>query len=118
MLDSRLEAAIEELREKSEMEIAQYKLEVEAAYKDKVRMGVGWWVCTHLLSHFSIFIQIATLEAQSQKDVSTITRINMELRKISSSLGETNSEIVRLQNAVSVQRRGGRGEGGSGMFFY
>ena len=36
MLDSRLEAAIEELREKSEMEIAQYKLEVEAAYKDKV----------------------------------------------------------------------------------
>ena len=36
ILDSRLEAAIEELREKSEMEIAQYKLEVEAAYKDKV----------------------------------------------------------------------------------
>lgn len=77
LLDSRLEAAIEELREKSEMEIAQYKLEVEAAYKDK----------------------IATLEVQSQKDVSTITRINMELRKISSSLGESNGEIVRLQNA-------------------
>ena len=36
LLDSRLEAAIEELREKSEMEISQYKLEVEAAYKDKV----------------------------------------------------------------------------------
>ena len=36
LLDSRLEAAIEELREKSETEIAQYKLEVEAAYKDKV----------------------------------------------------------------------------------
>ena len=40
LLDSRLEAAIEELREKSEMEIAQYKLEVEAAYKDKVCVGV------------------------------------------------------------------------------
>jgi chromosome segregation ATPase len=75
ILDSRLEAAIEELREKSEMEIAQYKLEVEAAYKDK----------------------IATLEAQSEKDVSTITRINTELRKTSSTLGESNGEIVRLQ---------------------
>ena len=44
MLDSRLEAAIEELREKSEMEIAQYKLEVEAAYKDKV------WRCPSQLA--------------------------------------------------------------------
>ena len=39
LLDSRLEAAIEELRDKSEMEISQYKLEVEAAYKDKVWRG-------------------------------------------------------------------------------
>jgi chromosome segregation ATPase len=77
LLDSRLEAAIEDLREKSEMEIAQYKLEVEATYKDK----------------------IATLEAQSRKDVSTISRINVELRRISSSLGDTNAEINRLQKA-------------------
>ena len=41
ILDSRLEAAIEELREKSEMEISQYKLEVEAAYKDKVWLTRG-----------------------------------------------------------------------------
>ena len=41
LLDSRLEAAIEELREKSEMEIAQYKLEVEATYKDKVSLSLS-----------------------------------------------------------------------------
>ena len=35
-LDSRLETAIDELRERSEMEIAQYKLEIEGVYKDKV----------------------------------------------------------------------------------
>ena len=41
LLDSRLEAAIEELRDKSETEIAQYKLEVEATYKDKVRSSLS-----------------------------------------------------------------------------
>ena len=41
LLDSRLEAAIEELREKSELEIAQYKKEVEATYRDKVGQLVG-----------------------------------------------------------------------------
>ena len=35
-LDSRLETAIDEQRERSEQEIAQYKLEIEAVYKDKV----------------------------------------------------------------------------------
>ena len=36
-LDSRFEAAIDELREKSELEIAQYKMEIEESYRDKVR---------------------------------------------------------------------------------
>ena len=35
-LDSRFEAAIDELREKSELEIAQYKMEIEESYRDKV----------------------------------------------------------------------------------
>lgn len=35
-LDSRLEGAIDELREKSELEIAQYKMEIEESYRDKV----------------------------------------------------------------------------------
>ena len=49
LLDSRLEAAIEELREKSEMEIAQYKLEVEATYKDKVSSFTHTHTHTHTL---------------------------------------------------------------------
>lgn len=81
------------------MEIAQYKLEVEAAYKDKVCVCVC--ACADLDVLFSN--QIATLESQSKKDVSTITRINSELRKLSSSLGETNNEFTRLQRAVSIQ---------------
>ena len=36
-LDSRLETAIDELREKSEIEIQEYKLQMERAYGDKVR---------------------------------------------------------------------------------
>ena len=35
-LDRRLEGAIDELREKSELEIAQYKMEIEESYRDKV----------------------------------------------------------------------------------
>ena len=35
-LDSRLETAIDELRERSEQEIAQYKLKIKAVYKNKV----------------------------------------------------------------------------------
>ena len=42
-LDSRLETAIDELRERSEQEIAQYKLEIEAVYKNKV------CVCVYLV---------------------------------------------------------------------
>jgi hypothetical protein len=77
LLDSRLEAAIEELRDKSETEIAQYKLEVEATYKDK----------------------IAILEGQSKKDVAAISRINTELHRMMSSLGDSSSEISRLQKS-------------------
>ncbi|CAI8009086.1 Lamin-C [Geodia barretti] len=77
LLDSRLEAAIEELRDKSETEIAQYKLEVEATYKDK----------------------IAILEGQSKKDVTAISRINTELHRMMSSLGDSSSEISRLQKS-------------------
>ncbi len=35
-LEGRLESAIEELREKSDNDIAQYKAEIEEAYKNKV----------------------------------------------------------------------------------
>ena len=41
LLDSRLEAAIEELREKSEEEIAQYKQDVEATYRKKVTLSIS-----------------------------------------------------------------------------
>ena len=44
-LDSRLETAIDELRERSEQEITQYKLEIEAVYKDKVCVCVCVRVC-------------------------------------------------------------------------
>ena len=37
-LDTHLEEAIDELREKSEQEIEDYKTSVENAYKDKVRL--------------------------------------------------------------------------------
>ena len=36
-IDSRLEVALDELREKSEMEIAQFKQEMEDSYRDKVK---------------------------------------------------------------------------------
>ena len=36
--DSRLEGAIDELREKSDYDLADYKLQVEAVYKDKVQL--------------------------------------------------------------------------------
>jgi len=36
-IDSRLEVALDELREKSEMEIAQFKQEMEESYRDKVK---------------------------------------------------------------------------------
>ena len=36
-LDGRLEVAIDELREKSEVEISEYKLQLETMYKSKVR---------------------------------------------------------------------------------
>ena len=106
VLDSRLEATIEELREKSEMEIAQYKLEVEAAYKDRVTHTlVNSHVNDVIMMSFIydiILYQIATLESQSEKDVSTLSRISMDLRKVTSSLGDSNSEIARLQKAVSI----------------
>ena len=35
-LDSRLEGAIDELRERSDYDLADYKQQVEAVYKDKV----------------------------------------------------------------------------------
>lgn len=36
-IDGRLEVALDELREKSEMEIAQFKQEMEESYRDKVK---------------------------------------------------------------------------------
>ena len=38
-LDTHLEEAIDELREKSEQEIEDYKTSVENAYRDKVRLA-------------------------------------------------------------------------------
>ena len=66
LLDSRLEAAIEELRDKSETEIAQYKLEVEATYKDKVRSSLSlslpdsFAVCCLSLSLTNFFAIVAS----------------------------------------------------------
>ena len=54
LLDSRLEAAIEELRDKSETEIAQYKLEVEATYKDKVRSSLSLSLSLSLPDSFAV----------------------------------------------------------------
>lgn len=39
--DGNLETAIDELREKSDMDIADFKVMLDAAYKDKVRMVDG-----------------------------------------------------------------------------
>ncbi len=36
-LDHRLEIAIDELRDKSEADIADYKIQIDSAYKDKVQ---------------------------------------------------------------------------------
>ena len=48
-LDTHLEEAIDELREKSELEIEDYKTSVENAYKDKVgSMRVLHCACTYI----------------------------------------------------------------------
>lgn len=55
-IDSRLEVALDELREKSEMEIAQFKQEMEESYRDKVEDVI---TCLKLLVvHVYIISQI------------------------------------------------------------
>ena len=44
-LDTRLEVALDELREKSELEIAQFKQEMEESYRDKVKNMIVLVVC-------------------------------------------------------------------------
>lgn len=77
-LDTHLEEAIDELREKSELEIEDYKTSVENAYKDKLE----------------------NLERQTSRDAATITKLNSDLRQFSSTQKENNSEIAKLQKEI------------------
>lgn len=58
-----------------------------------------------MLSHpvyvSSLSLQIAALETQSTRDVTTITRLNAEIKKVSETVGNSNTEICRLQRSVS-----------------
>ena len=76
-LDSRFEAAIDELREKSELEIAQYKMEIEESYRDK----------------------IVALENQSARDSATITKLSAEIHKLNSTFADNNSELAKIKKA-------------------
>lgn len=52
----------------------------------------------------SLLLQIAALETQSTRDVTTITRLNAEIKKISDTVGNSNGEISRLQRSVRHAR--------------
>lgn len=56
---------------------------------------------SHLCHRVSLSPQIAALETQSTRDVTTIARLNAEIKKISDTVGDSNAEITRLQRSVS-----------------
>ena len=120
-LDSRLEGAIDELREKSELEIAQYKMEIEESYRDKVwdshvvfltatvssgervgRRGLVQETVVYCLGPDSDHLQIVALENQSTRDSATITKLSAEIHKLNSTFADNNSELAKIKKAVSL----------------
>ncbi|XP_064390888.1 lamin-B2-like [Halichondria panicea] len=77
-LDHRLEIAIDELRDKSEADIADYKIQIDSAYKDK----------------------ITALENQCARDSATISKLSMEINRLTSGRSDQGSEIGKLQRAI------------------
>ena len=68
-----------------------------------IAFGCCMFTCMLLYCTSTLYsIQISSLESQSSKDVSTVSRLNMELRRIGGCLTDSNSEISRLQKAVSA----------------
>lgn len=73
-----LEATIDELRERSDMGIADYKERLDAIYRDK----------------------IAEYQDTTARDATIITQLTTDIRKTNSSISDYKNEIVRLQKLV------------------
>lgn len=73
-----LEIIIDELREKSDMDIADFKEMLETAYRNK----------------------ITKLEDMSSRDTVTINELNMELKKFNATFSDSKIEILKLQKII------------------